>query len=156
MKEKKLKRKREMKREVAEEKQRSKSLSKSIRVFSGRRCETLFVCHIGYALDFVYWYRKIDLSCWMRVLDMILISWRTHPQYWWQTEAQLHNMIYRPALDVLHINAYLRINVIYLFWVLISFRDILKDLKRHKDEDVLKGQAVKNQKVWLLFVYSEP
>ncbi|XP_059461289.1 uncharacterized protein LOC132190342 [Corylus avellana] len=25
--------------------------------------------------------------------------------------------------------------------------DILKDLKRHKDEDVLKGQAVKNQKV---------
>jgi len=44
----------------------------------------------------------------------------------------------------------------YLFWVLISFRDILKDLKRHKDEDLLKGQAVKNQKVWLLFVYSEP
>jgi uncharacterized protein Smg (DUF494 family) len=50
MKMKKLKKKRE----VAEETQRSKSLSKSIRVFSARRCETLFVCHIGYALDFVY------------------------------------------------------------------------------------------------------
>ena len=31
-----------------------------------------------------------------------------------------------------------------------SFRDIFNDLKRHKDEDLLKGQAVKNQKVWVL------
>jgi hypothetical protein len=50
MKEKKVKRKRE----VVEEMRRSKSLRKSMRVFSDRRCETLFVCHIGYALDFVY------------------------------------------------------------------------------------------------------
>jgi hypothetical protein len=51
----------------------------------------------------------------MRVLDMILISWRTHTEYWSHTEAQLHNMIYIPALDAIHINAYLFINVIYLF-----------------------------------------
>lgn len=49
-KEKKVKRKRE----VVVELPRSKSLSKSIRVFSARRCKTLFVCRIGYALDFVY------------------------------------------------------------------------------------------------------
>ncbi|CAI0378761.1 unnamed protein product, partial [Linum tenue] len=30
-----------------------------------------------------------------------------------------------------------------------SYRDLLKNLKRHKEEDVLKGQAVKNQKtIW--------
>ena len=35
-----------------------------------------------------------------------------------------------------------------------SFRDIFNDLKRHKDEDLLKGQAVKNQKVWVLQIQS--
>ena len=35
-----------------------------------------------------------------------------------------------------------------------SFRDIFNDLKRHKDEDLLKGQAVKNQKVWVLRIQS--
>lgn len=29
------------------------------------------------------------------------------------------------------------------------FRSLLKDLQRHKEEDIMKGQAVKNQKVWL-------
>lgn len=28
-------------------------------------------------------------------------------------------------------------------------RNLVQNLKRHKDEDLLKGQAVKNQKVWL-------
>ena len=33
-----------------------------------------------------------------------------------------------------------------------NFRDIWKNLKRHKDEDLIKGQAVKNQKVFNLMV----
>ncbi|XP_021803070.1 protein AATF-like [Prunus avium] len=34
----------------------------------------------------------------------------------------------------------------FVFFSFFPCRDILKNLKRHKDEDLLKGQAVKNQK----------
>lgn len=33
------------------------------------------------------------------------------------------------------------------------FRDILKNLKQHKDDDLRKGEAVKSQKVCTLYIY---
>nr|XP_028950919.1 protein AATF-like isoform X3 [Malus domestica] len=36
--------------------------------------------------------------------------------------------------------------ILFIVYSLFPCRDILKNLKRHKDKDLLKGQAVKNQK----------
>lgn len=58
----------------------------------------------------------------------------------------MFNLVIFPTF--LFFNPFLYMKIIFPFFV--SFRDLLKNLRSHKDEDLLKGQAVKNQKVLCL------
>lgn len=67
----------------------------------------------------------------LNFLYSFYFNWRRKPSFF-------HNMLYQ--CWYIHI---------FCLWL----RDMLKNLKRHKDEDILKGQAVKNQKVLFFFIW---